>query len=293
MSTWLTRWRINDVATPTIQRRRLGNALKRAREQASKTQDEAAEQIDAAASKISRLELGQSGIKLTDLTLLLSFYRVTGDDAEFMKELARAGRQRGRWTGFLGAIPDWFRTYVDLEADVSDMRWYQPEVVPGILQIENYIRAMNVKAQPGVSQEVMDQQLKVRLERQAILDRPDAPMLNFILSESAIRRNIGDKAIMREQLLHLAELAERPNVELQVLPFNAQTFGAAWVGFTIMRFDHDAASDVVYLEDYTDATYLDRPDGVKAYTALWNRLQSAALGQVESRNMILRLASED
>ncbi|MBV2356899.1 helix-turn-helix domain-containing protein [Streptomyces sp. J2-1] len=281
------------MATPTIQRRRLGNALKRAREQAAKTQDEAAEQIDAAASKISRLELGQSGIKLTDLTLLLNFYGVSGEEAEWMKDLARAGRQRGRWSGFLGAIPDWFRTYVDLEADASELRWYQPEVVPGILQIESYIRAMNVNAQPGVSQEAMDQQLKVRLERQAILDQPNAPILNFILSESAIRRNIGDADVMREQLLHLAEVAERTNVELQVFPFDAQTFGAAWVGFTIMRFDHDASSDVVYLEDYTDATYLDRPDGVQAYTALWNRLQSAALGQVESRRMILRLAGAD
>jgi transcriptional regulator with XRE-family HTH domain len=290
MSIWLTRWRISDVATPTIQRRRLGNALKRAREEANKTQDEAAEQIDAAASKVSRLELGQSGIKLTDLTLLLDFYGVTGEQAELMRELARAGRQRGRWTGYLGAIPDWFRTYVDLEADASELRWYQPEVVPGILQIESYIRAMNVTAHPRVSDEAMEQQLKVRVGRQAIIDQSNAPTLNFILSESAIRRNIGDATVMREQLRHLAEVAELPNVELQVLPFEAQTFGAAWVGFTIMRFDHDAASDVVYLEDYTDATYLDRPDGVQAYAGLWNRLQAAAMGQVESRHMILRLA---
>ncbi|MFI9332055.1 helix-turn-helix domain-containing protein [Kitasatospora sp. NPDC052868] len=281
------------MATPTIQRRRLGNALKRAREQAARTQDEAAERIDAAASKISRLELGQSGIKLTDLTILLDYYGVVGHEAEWMKELARAGRQWGRWTGFLGAIPDWFRTYVDLEADASELRWYQPEVVPGILQVESYIRAMNLKARPGLSDEERDQQLKVRLERQAILDGPHAPVLHFILSESVIRRNIGGEAVMREQLLHLAEAAERPDIELQVLPFNAQTFGAAWVGFTIMRFDHDAASDVVYLEDYTDATYLDRPDGVQSYSALWNRLQSAALGQVESRNMILGLAGAD
>lgn len=278
------------MATPTIQRRRLGNALKRAREEADKTQDEAAEVIDAAASKISRLELGQSGIKQTDLTLLLTFYGVQGEQAELMKELARAGRQRGRWTGYRDAIPDWFRTYVDLEADASELRWYQPEVVPGILQIETYIRAMNSTARQKVAEEAAEQQLKVRVERQSVLSRPSAPLLNFILSESALRRNIGDATVMRDQLRRLAELAERPNIELQVLPFNAQTFGAAWVGFTIMRFDHDAASDVVYLEDYTDATYLDRPDGVQAYTHLWNRLQAAAMGQVESRRMILQLA---
>lgn len=279
------------MATPTIQRRRLGIALKRARERAGKTQEEAAERIDAAASKISRLELGQSGIKLTDLSILLDFYGVTGDEAEELKELARAGRQRGRWSGYRSAIPDWFRTYLDLEADASEIRWYQPEVVPGVLQIETYIRAMLATAQPRVTDEEVDRQVKVRMGRQAILDRQDAT-LSFILSESALRRNVGGAAVMRDQLHHLAEVAQRSNVELQVLPFSAQTYETASFGFIILRFGHDAASDVVYLEDYTDATYLDRPDTVQAYTRLWNRLQAAALGQVESRHLVLRIADE-
>jgi transcriptional regulator with XRE-family HTH domain len=279
------------MATPTIQRRRLGKALKRARDHAGKTQEEAAAVIDAAASKISRLELGQSGLKLTDLALLLDFYGVSSEQAEGMRDLARAGRQRGRWAGFRNVIPDWFRAYVDLEADASEIRWYQPEVVPGILQTEAYIRAMNPIAHPRVTDDEVNREVTVRLERQAILDRTDTT-LNFILSESALRRNIGDATIMHQQLLHLAEVAEWPNIELQVLPFDAQTFGAAWVGFTILRFDHDATSDVIYLETYTDGDYLDAPDAVQAYTALWNRLSAAAMGQVESRNLIIRLADE-
>ncbi|MGH3869550.1 MAG: helix-turn-helix domain-containing protein [Pseudonocardiaceae bacterium] len=279
------------MATPTIQRRRLGNALKRAREQASKTQDDAAAVIDAAASKISRLELGQSGVRLTDLNLLLDFYGVSGEQTEWMRDLARAGRQRGRWSGYRTVIPDWFRAYVDLESDTSEIRWYQPEVVPGILQTERYIRAMNATAHPRITDEAVNKQVEVRLERQAILDQPDTT-LHFILSESALRRNVGDAAIMHEQLIHLAEAAERPNVELQVLPFDAQTFEVSWLGFSILRFDRDAASDVVYLEYWTDADYLDSPDEVQAYTALWNRLQAAAMGQVESRHVISRIADE-
>ncbi|MGH3767803.1 MAG: helix-turn-helix domain-containing protein [Pseudonocardiaceae bacterium] len=279
------------MATPTIQRRRLGNALKRARDQAGKTQDEAATVIDAAASKISRLELGQSGIKLTDLALLLDLYGVGGEQAEWMRDLARAGRQRGRWSGYRTVIPDWFRAYVDLEADASEIRWYQPEVVPGILQTEAYIHAMNATAHPRITDEEVNRQVKVRLERQAVVDQPGTT-LSFILSESALRRNIGDAAIMQAQLTHLAEVAERPNVDLQVLPFDAQTYGAAWIGFTILRFDHDATSDVIYVETYTDGEYLDSQDDVQAYTALWNRLSAAAMGQVESRNLIIRLADE-
>jgi transcriptional regulator with XRE-family HTH domain len=280
------------VANPTIQRRRLGNALKRAREAAGKTQDEAAERIDAAASKVSRLELGQSGIKLTDLYLLLDFYGVSGEQAESMRDLARAGRQRGRWSGYRNVVPDWFRAYIDLEADASEIRWYQPEVVPGILQIEPYIRAMNITAQPRTTEDEVDRQVALRLERQTIIDQPDAPELAFILSESALRRNIGGSVTMRDQLHHLAEVGERPNIELQVLPFDAQTYETASFGFIILRFGNDATSDVIYVEDYTDADYLDRPDAVRAYTRLWSRLRAAALGPVESRHLILRVAEE-
>jgi transcriptional regulator with XRE-family HTH domain len=277
---------------PTIQRRRLGNALRRARERAGKTQEEAAELLDAAGSKISRLELGQSGIKLTDLALLLDLYGVTGDQAESMRDLARTGRHRGRWSGYRNVIPDWFRQYVDLEAEACEIRWYQPEVVPGILQVEAYIRAMNATAYPRPTEAELDRQVKVRLERQAMLDRTDSPELAFILSESALRRQIGGASIMCEQLAHLAVLGERPNIELQVMPFDAQTYETASFSFIILSFDHDGASNVIYLEDYTDAVYLDRPEAVRAYTRLWNRLQAAALGPVESRQLIVSTADE-
>jgi len=280
------------MVNPTIQRRRLGNALKRAREAAGKTQDEAAVVIDAAASKVSRLELGQSGLRATDLNLLLDLYGVSGEQAESMRELARAGRQRGRWSGYRNVIPDWFRQYIDLEADASEIRWYQPEVVPGILQTEPYIRAMNATANGRESGDDVDRQVAVRLERQAIIDQPDGPTLSFILSESALRRNIGDATTMREQLLHLAKVARRSNVEIQVFPFDAQTYEIASYGFIILRFGTETTSDVIYVEDYTDADYLDRPDAVRAYTRLWDRLRAAALGPVESRRLIMRLADE-
>ncbi|MEV0217593.1 Scr1 family TA system antitoxin-like transcriptional regulator, partial [Micromonospora sp. NPDC050695] len=174
------------MVNPTIQRRRLGLALKRAREGAGKTQDEAAAVIDAAASKISRVELGQSGIKLTDLNLLLDLYGVRGDDAEPLRDLARAGRQRGRWSTYRNAVPDWFRQYLDLEGDASEIRWYQPEVIPGVLQVEPYIRAMNAIAHPRPPADEVDRQVAVRMERQSILRQDDGPDLSFILSESAL-----------------------------------------------------------------------------------------------------------
>ncbi|MGC5028378.1 helix-turn-helix domain-containing protein [Micromonospora sp. DT229] len=273
------------MVTPTIQRRRLGNALKRAREAAGKTQDEAAAVIDSAPSKISRLELGQSGIRLTDLKLLLDLYGVTGEDAEPLRDLARAGRQRGRWSGYRNVVPDWFRQYLDLEADAAEIRWYQSEVIPGILQTEPYIRAI-------IDGEDVERQTAVRLERQKVIDRPDGPELNFILSESALRRSLGDRATMREQLSHLGALAKRPNVTIQAFPLDAETYVTSSYNFIILRFGEEVASDVVYLETFTDADYLDSPEALRAYNRLWGRLQAAALGPAESRKLILRIADE-
>lgn len=282
------------MVNPTIQRRRLGNALRRARELAGKHQEEAAEIIDSSASKISRLELGQSGIRLTDLKLLLDFYGVAADEAEPLRELARAGRQRGRWSGYRNIVPDWFRQYLDLEADASEIRWYQPEVIPGILQIEPYIRAMNATSERAHrdSHEDAEQQVAVRLQRQAILGQPDGAEVSFILSESALRRNLGDPAMMREQLLHLAKVSKLPNVMIQVFPFDAPSYQTATFGFISLGFGGDATADVIYVESFTDADYLDRPDAVRAYTRLWDRLRAAALGPVESRRLITSLADE-
>ncbi|WP_123600988.1 helix-turn-helix transcriptional regulator [Micromonospora sp. Llam0] len=276
------------MVNPTIQRRRLGNALKRAREAAGKTQDEAAKIIDSSASKISRLELGQSGIRQTDLTLLLDFYGVTRDDAEPLRDLARAGRQRGRWSGYRNVIPDWFRQYLDLEADATHIRWYQPEVIPGILQTEPYIRALNQRTHT----DDLERQISVRLERQKVIDQPDGPHLHLILSESALRRTLGDSAAMHQQLTHLATLANRPNVTIQVFPFDAPTYETSSYNFIILRFGEELASEVVYLETLTDADYLDGPDSVRAYTRLWERLTAAALGPVESRTLIQQIADD-
>ncbi|MFI9641163.1 helix-turn-helix domain-containing protein [Micromonospora sp. NPDC051925] len=276
-----TRW----MVTPTIQRRRLGNALKRAREAAGKNQEEAAEVIDAASSKISRMELGQSGIRLTDLKLLLDFYGVPAEEAEPLRDLARAGRQRGRWSGYRNVVPDWFRQYLDLEADAAEIRWYQSEVIPGILQTEPYIRAI-------IEGEDVERQVEVRLERQKVIDRPDGPELNFILSESALRRDLGDREAMQDQLSQLATLANRPNVTIQVFPLDAATYVTSSYNFITLRFGEEVASDVVYLETFTDADYLDSPEAIRAYNRLWGRLQAAALGPAESRRLILRIADE-
>lgn len=279
------------MASPTLQRRRLGIALRRAREAAGLTQDEAAEAIDAASSKVSRIELGQSGLKLTDLGALIQCYGLKSAEAERLRDLARAGRKRGRWSAFRNITPNWFRDYLDLEDDASQIRWYQPEVLPGVLQTEAYIRAVFTTGGPRSVDDEIERLVRMRLDRQAALERADAT-LHFILSESALCRAVGNPALMAKQLRHIGDLGDRPNVDVQILPFDAQTFTPAHLGFTVLRFEQDAGTDVVYLEDYTDASYLDDEEPVRAYNALWNRLSAAALGQVESQELLYEIADE-
>lgn len=278
------------MANPTIQRRRLGMALKRAREEAGKTQDEAAAVIDSAASKISRLEQGQSSLRQTDLNLLCEFYGVGVQDAAMMRELAKVGRQRGRWSTYRDTLPMWFRQYADLEDEASEIRSYQAEIIPGMLQAEGYMRQLFNTSTPSCTEQEAARHIEVRAGRQRLLDRQDIQH-SFIISESAIRRVIGDPVTMHDQLAHLVKLSSRPNIVLQVLPFDAQTYAAASFNFTILRFA-DAASDVIYVESYTGADYHDGPDAVRAYERLWSAQSSAALGTVESRKLIGRIADD-
>jgi transcriptional regulator with XRE-family HTH domain len=265
------------------------NPTTRAREAAGKTQDEAAVVIDAAASKISRLELGQSGVRSMDLNALLAAYGVSGGEAASMRDLAKAGRQRGRWSSFRDQLPSWFRQYVDLEGDASEIRWYQAEIIPGILQTEAYARGVLHR----LGNEEMEQQVKIRQHRQSILDQSDAPEMTFVLSESAIRRTVDGATTMRDQLHGIAEAGRlHPRISIQVLPFSARSYIDTSFGFTILRFSDDASSDVIYAENLTTADYIDRPETVRSYTRLWDDLRAAALGPVESSTLISHVADE-
>ncbi len=278
------------MANPTIQRRRLGIALKRAREAAGKTQEDAAQVMDAASSKISRIEQGVSGLRLTDLGILLDFYGVSGPEADSMREMARAGRQRGRWSSYRESLPTWFRQYIDLEGDATEIHWYHAEIIPGILQTEGYVRTL-YGALPAEAAEEAEKQIKIRLERTALVNAGTSDLL-FVLSESALRRAVGSPATMVAQLDHLVEVSKRSNVIIQVLPFRADSYTTSSFPFIVLRFGSDSSSDVIYTEDYRDATYLDKYEDVKAYNRLWDDLRAAALGPVESARLIARVASE-
>ncbi|WP_258347920.1 helix-turn-helix domain-containing protein [Saccharopolyspora gregorii] len=277
------------MATPTVRRLQLGNELRHARQKAGFEQHEAAKELDCAHSKISRLELGQGGITKGDLKLLLEFYGVDPADMQWMFELARTRSTRGRWTGYRAVFPEWFRMYVDLETDAESIRQTKTEIVPGLLQTEGYIRALHtasVRADDGG----VDALIESRQERQQVLDRAASPTMRFILSESCLHRKVGDDSVMCEQLDHLDKAAQREDVDIQIMPFNAATqTGGISYDFTMLQIPASGISsslEFVYVECFDDARYLDAKDAVAQYDRLWSRLQAAALGPRESQDLI-------
>ncbi|MGQ0840577.1 helix-turn-helix domain-containing protein [Actinokineospora sp.] len=285
------------MPTPTWSQLVLGNELKRMREDHDLTLNEAvAPLLDFTATKLSRLERGQSSVRASDVVVLLDRYSATEADRTWAVETAKHCKQRGRWTGYRSTYAKNFRMAVDLEADSTVIRQYQVELAPGLLQTEAYSRALFSMAVPREVDEYVENAVKAKLTRQEVLTKPDAPQVEFILSESAVLRMAGSPEIMREQLAHIARVAELPNVQIQVLPFRARTQpGEVASPFTSFRIPSPGKSgplEFVYLEDVHDGRYLDDTDSVQAYSSLWARLTGAALDPVESRNYVLRVAAD-
>ncbi|SER38316.1 Helix-turn-helix domain-containing protein [Actinokineospora terrae] len=280
----------------SMQRRLLGAELLRLRELAGLTQDEAAEHLGKAGNKISRVESGKIGIDKTDLDVLLERYQASEKDRLWCRELSRLSKpKRGRPTGettlYLG--PRWFRAFRDLETDASEIMEVGTEIIPGILQTDDYIRAMFDAQGEDAADHVVDDALRVRADRRTLLNRENAARFAFVLSESVVRRQIGGPAVMADQLRHLAEIAVQPNVTLQIIPFDARSYAHLCTDFTLFRFGHEMANDIVYLEMFSDAAYLDKPpETVRRYGELFGRLRGVALGPVESRHLVATVAEE-
>ncbi|WP_133903430.1 helix-turn-helix domain-containing protein [Actinophytocola oryzae] len=280
----------------SMQRRLLGAELLRLREIAGLTQDEAATRLGKQGNKVSRVESGKIGIDRTDLDALLELYGASEKDQVWCRELNRTakpkrGRPASETTLYLG--PRWFRAFRDLEADASEIMEVGTEIVPGILQTDDYIRAMFDAQEVDPADRIVDDTLRVRADRRQLLTRENPARFAFVLSESALRRRIGGPAVMAEQLRHLTEVAMLPNVTLQVIPFDARSYAHLNTDFTLFRFGHEMANDIVYLEMFSDAAYLDKPpETVRRYAELFGRLRGVALGPVESRNLLETVAEE-
>jgi transcriptional regulator with XRE-family HTH domain len=244
----------------------VGARLRRLRTELGLTRDEAAESIRASEWKIHRLENGQVGFKERDIIDLLRRYGVTdpAEVADFLA-LAREANAPGWWQHYGDVLPQWFRTYVDLESAASLIRTYEGQFVPGLLQTDGYMRAVVQGAHLEDSGEEVGRRVRLRMARQMLLTREDPPRLWAVVDEAALRRPVGGREVMRGQLERLVEATKLPNVTLQILPFDSGAHAAMASAFSILRFPDRELPDVVYLEHLTSALYLDKRDEVERY----------------------------
>ena len=272
---------------PTVRRRRLGAELRRLREEAGLTIERVAKSMECSDSKISRIENGQVGASPRDVRDMLELYDVPAQQRDALIEIAREARQKGWWHAYRDlsvVVP----ASIGLEDTATTMRMYAALLVPGLLQTRDYASAVLRALQPGLDAEEFERWVDLRIRRQSLLDRADAPTLWAILDEAALRRPVGGPRVMAEQVRRLAEAAERPNVTLQVLPFGAGEHAGMDGGFTIFGFSRSADSDVVHLDNTTGDLYLENPEEIRRYNEVFEQLRAAALGVEKS----LALAEE-
>ncbi|MFJ8437693.1 helix-turn-helix domain-containing protein [Kitasatospora griseola] len=276
---------------PTVRRRRLGAELRRLRELRGMTAEEVAGRLMVSQSKISRLENGRRSISQRDVRDLCDVYQVEDERVRNgLMEMAKESRQRGWWHEF-GDIP--YSVYIGLEAEASSIRAYESSFVPGLLQTPEYAEAVVTGTQPDTDPAAIRRRVEVRLKRQHRIHGEDQiGSLWVVVDEAVLRRQVGGPQVMAAQLYQLVDLGERPNINLQVIPFSNGAHPGMTGTFSLMEFPESADSTVVYFEGVTSDLYLEKEADVRRYTNLYDHLRAAALSVTESRSMITQLAEE-
>jgi transcriptional regulator with XRE-family HTH domain len=273
--------------SPTFPRFQLGKQLRMLRERAKLTTEDVGLQLDCSPSTISRMEGGKVGIRRSTLEHMLDIYELTDQEhRETLIVLAREGKQRG-WFARFGDLPMTYSRFIGLEAAAAEMRDYESLVVPGLLQTEEYARALFQAGTPQQTEEITESHVRVRLDRQALLTRqPDPLRLIAVMDEGVIHRLIGGPDVMRAQLKHLVEASRRWNVTLQILPFSGGAYAGMAGSFAILEFN-DAPS-VAYAEALAGDIYQDAGD-VQRYHVVFESLRAAALSPLESVRLVERV----
>jgi transcriptional regulator with XRE-family HTH domain len=275
----------------TVLRMLLGSQLRRFREAAGITPEQAGFEIRGSRSKISRLENGRVKLKSRDVTDLLTLYGVTdGDLQSRFLALAEQSNTPDWWTKYGDILPDWFETYLSLEAAATTIRSFEVQFVHGLFQTEDYARA--ILGRRTAPPKEVERRVALRLKRQDLLSRPNPPRIWSVMDEAVLRRPVGGRAVMRAQFRHLIEVAEFPRVTLQVVPFASGSHAGESGSFTVLRFEERDLPDVVYLEQLTGAIYLDQRAEVERYLEVVNELSTEALTPDETTRFIEQVARE-
>ncbi|MGC9666721.1 helix-turn-helix domain-containing protein [Planosporangium sp. 12N6] len=282
----------------SVPRRQLGRYLKKAREEAGVALEAAARELEWSRARMYRIESGHTSVRSHDVVAMCALYGVSKEMAEVLVGLAKESKAKGWWHPYSEVVRPHLELYFGLEAAASRLRQYQAALIPGLLQTREYAEAV-FRTLPGTTEDEVAQKVAVRLERQRLLGRrrPKAPELEVVLDEAVLRRTIADREGMQRQLAHLVNIAQKPGIGVRVLPLEAGPHPAsAAAEFVILEFpgvgNRDPEPTTIYSDGITGSLYLDKPGEVAAYERAWQALDSLALGQRESEDLIGTIIKE-
>ncbi|MEV5333090.1 helix-turn-helix domain-containing protein [Streptomyces werraensis] len=280
---------------PTLLKMLVGVQLAGFREDAGLSQDQAARSVGFSGAKLSRIESGKGRRPPTetDVRALLELYGTDDYEASVLLKLLRRAGEPGWWQRYdKRLMPEWFDRLVGLQEAAATIRTFEIQYVPGLLQTADYTRAVVERGLPNAPASEVQRRVELRMRRAQLLFREDAPQLWAVLDESVLLRVLGDSTVMRDQLDHLAKMAERPNVTLQIVPLNVTNASAPAIPVTYLRFGGLDLPDVVYLEHIRSANFLEDRDETEEYRIALDRLADEALTPRESVEMLRRTIEE-
>jgi transcriptional regulator with XRE-family HTH domain len=283
----------------TVPRRQLGRHLRELRNLSRLTVKAAAAKLEWSEPKIWRIETGQTSLRSLDVEAMCKVYGAPADLTEALMGLAKETKGRGWWHAYGDVIPEGFDLYIGLEEAAAKLSWYSSELVPGLLQTENYARILIAADNPGVAAEEIERRVHVRIARQTLITRVTAaPTVEVALNEAVIRRPVGGKKVMADQLQHLVDMNDQANVSVRVIPFSAGLhYGLLSGPFVVMRFPlngdgKETEPTTVYVDGFTGALYLDKPNEIERYATALTSIWDSALDEAASTKLVQQAQRE-
>ncbi|MFF0000280.1 helix-turn-helix domain-containing protein [Streptomyces avermitilis] len=280
-------------SAPTVGQVVLGRRLLDLRERAGLKREEAARILRVAPATVRRMEMAEVSLKIPYLQLLLKAYGVGDEEAEAFVLLAEEANKPGWWQRFHDILPGWFSMHVSLEGAAALIRSYEPHFVPGLMQTEEYARVVLKSGAIGQTRpEDVDRYVALRMQRQELLTRENAPRIWAVMDETALRRPVGGPEVMRAQIDKLLEVTKLAHVTLQVIPFSSGPHPGTYGPFVLFRFAMPELPDMVYSEYLTGAVYLDARAEVATHLEVMDRMAAQAATAHRTKEILMDLRKE-
>ncbi|MEU5852448.1 helix-turn-helix domain-containing protein [Saccharopolyspora shandongensis] len=272
------------MPSPTMRRKTLGAELRRLRNAEELSADQIADLLGCSQAKVRHMENGRTAPSKAELKVLMDHYGLPDERRSILEETREEARKRGWWSTY--RLPSWFQDYVGMESDAVRVRTFELEMIPGLLQTEAYARAINVVGSHMTEPEDVERQVSARLRRQVRLEDRDSLALHAVISEAALHRCTADPALAQEQMRRLAELAAKPNISIQVLPFSSGLHESVSGSFTLLDFPPGTWPSSAYQEYAVGGHLVDDKDAVAALSTVFQRLCDRAMSEEASIELI-------